>query len=227
MNYYVKEDRDGTLTLFTYYSAIEDVCKTNPGTIFPQNISEELLTHYGYIRANINYLRPSEYERYQYYLKTIISKVYKDDKGYQIDIQQPIDYQLIDEGYIPAREDRDRLLLKYDWVITSNNITSECKDSFNAWRQVLRDIFNIGLLPHEIVLPNAPAIVKINNDIEKEELSEKELDQIKNINLPADKHTQYTEFLMVWHSMHYHPMKQFVLNLWKMYLKDDLSKYLA
>ena len=127
-----------------------------PGTSFPEIMSDELLNEFQVFLVEIDVCPEIEY----WQDATRIDPVYENEKWVQhwsiTDVDAETLQERQDQKAASIRDDRNKLLQECDWS-QSRDISDEIALLWQPYRQQLRDITTQSGFPFEIVWPTKPA----------------------------------------------------------------------
>ena len=127
-----------------------------PGTSFPEIMSDELLNEFQVFLVEIDVCPEIEY----WQDATRIDPIYENEKWVQhwsiTDVDAETLQERQDQKAASIRDGRDKLLQECDWS-QSRDISDEIALLWQPYRQQLRDITTQSGFPFEIVWPTKPA----------------------------------------------------------------------
>lgn len=191
-------------------AAVAQLRQHFPSTIFPADLSNQVLENFGYRLATVivQPLPDIDEAAQQYCSYTVGTPQAQPNGTWIVEFTQNWDTAKLASAWQAIRARRNALLQASDWVVNNEVVSVETWKRFSAYRQLLRDCINLAQYPHQVCIPPQPE-VNLQAD-EDADLSPDEVQALQNHN---DTSPEWQAFLQHWANAQFTGNRRYVKNL--------------
>lgn len=201
----------------------------NANVILPANLTDTILSQFGYYPVQINIIDNVE-DKLKKYTTSEVKRIYKNNEDiWTVDIEHVVNTHLLLSDWQTVKKERNKLLLDTDWIQVSELVTEDTKKRYKAYRELIRDIVRVAKYPCDITYTKPPMIeyideVEQKNHVEdRPKLTSVEFEKLKDYNT-VDQ--DWYKFLVEWSKLNFETDRAIVSNLITAYTNTTLENIL-